>query len=198
MTNKKQSSYFGEEKSKRILDDLFSDDDVNEMKFSWQTDEKDVKNLTGNEDINMPRQQQKDSILDSDNLLISDSPKCIFCGGELTKNHCPVCDFKFKKAELFAPITPNSFIFSELKSDDDIFVITPIIYWRRKKSLMPTPFKVPESIFLNCGINPTPHEPSKFSKIQINFELPTEEYVKGMEKIGFIWDKKFNKFVNKI
>jgi hypothetical protein len=198
MKNKKETSYFGEEKSKRILDDLFSDDDVSEMKFSWQTDEKNKKNLTGNEEINKPRQEQKDSMLDSDNVLTPDSPKCIFCGGELTKHYCPVCDFKFKKADLFAPITPNSFIFSELTSDDDVFIITPYLYWRRKKNIMDKPFKVPESVFLNCGVNPTSIEPSKFCKLQLGYEIPTENYINGMEMMGFIWDKKFNKFVNNI
>jgi hypothetical protein len=172
------------------------------MKYTWQTDDsekdKQTKNLKGDEDINMPQQLQKDSINDSDNNLTPDSLKCIFCGGELNKKHyCPECDFKFKKEDLFASVTPNKFIFSELKSDDDVIVVTPILYWRKKKKLMNKQFKVPETIFLNCGLNPTPFEPSKFSKLALGYDLPPENYIKFMEEQGFIWDKNFNKYVNR-
>jgi hypothetical protein len=203
MEKNKETSYFGEEKSKKIINDFFDEDEIANMKYTWETDDaekdKENKNLKGDEDINMPQQFQKDSINDSDNILIPDAPKCIFCGGDLDKNYyCPVCDFKFKKDDLFAPITPNNFIFSELKSDEDVIVITPILYWRKKKKLLNKAFKVPDTIFLNCGLNPTAYEPSKFSKLQIMFELPTEEYIKFMEERGFIWDKSFNKYVNKL
>lgn len=201
MAKSKETTYFGDENSKRILNDFFDDDEIANLKYSWQTDDSDKKeqNLKGDEDLNTPRQYQKDSVDDSDNTLTPDSPKCIFCGGELDKKYyCSECDFKFKKEELFAPITPNSFIFSELRGDDDVIVVTPILYWRKKKKLMEKPFKVPDTIFLNCGLNPTPFEPSKFSKLQLMFDLPSENYIKYMEEQGFIWDTAFNKYVNKI
>jgi hypothetical protein len=200
MAKSKETTYFGDENSKRIKNDLFDEDEIANMKYSWQTDdaENENKNLKGDEDINMPRQYQKDSIEDSDNSLTPDAPKCIFCGGELDKKYyCPECDFKFKKDDLFAPLSPNKFIFSELKSDDDVIVVTPILYWRKKKKLMDKTFKVPDTIFLNCGLNPTPFEPSKFRKISFSIDLTTEHYIKFMEERGFIWDTNFNKFVNK-
>jgi hypothetical protein len=204
MAKSKETTYFGEENSKRIKNALFDDEDeIDNLKFSWQTDdaEKDKvsKNLKGDEDINMPRQCQKDSIEDSDNTLTPDAPKCIFCGGELEKeNYCPKCDFKFEKDDLFKPLSPNSFIFSELKSDDDIIVITPILYWRKKNKLLEMPFKVPDNILLNCGLNPTPFEPSKFCKLSLAYDVPSEQYIKVIESVGFIWDESFNKFVNNL
>jgi hypothetical protein len=202
MAKNKETSYFGEEKSKKILNDFFDESEITNMKYSWQTDDADKdknKGLKGDEDINNPLDLQKDSINDSDNLLTPDAPKCVFCGGELDKKHyCPACDFKFKKEHLFVQMTANNFIFSELKSDDDIIVVTPLLYWRKKKKLMDKPFKVPESIFLNCGLNPTAYKPSMFSKLQFMFDAPTEQYIKIMKEQGFIWDTGFNKYVNNL